>query len=75
MAKLEARGIKTVADLVAADPKALRRCYGVVVERITQIGPMHQALAGYMERAAEKLRGGGDELPPCHPVHSHQPVQ
>ena len=82
--KLEAQGIKTVADLVAADPKALRRRYGVVVERtvqelrgipcaeleqevqakqqiicsrsfgerITQIGPMHQALAGYMERAA-----------------------
>ncbi|MNY02051.1 DNA polymerase V subunit UmuC [compost metagenome] len=77
-----------MADLVAADPKALRRRYGVVVERtvqelrgipcaeleqeaqakqqiicsrsfgerITQIGPMHQALAGYMERAAEKLR-------------------
>lgn len=90
-AKLEAQGIKTVADLVAADPKALRRRYGVVVERtvqelrgipcaeleqeaqakqqiicsrsfgerITQIGPMHQALAGYMERAAEKLRGEG----------------
>ncbi|EPC3544770.1 translesion error-prone DNA polymerase V subunit UmuC [Aeromonas hydrophila] len=90
-AKLEAQGIKMVADLVAADPKALRRRYGVVVERtvqelrgipcaeleqeaqakqqiicsrsfgerITQIGPMHQALAGYMERAAEKLRGEG----------------
>ncbi|WP_421279846.1 translesion error-prone DNA polymerase V subunit UmuC [Aeromonas taiwanensis] len=87
-AKLEAQGIKTVADLVAADPKSLRRQYGVVVERtvqelrgipcaeleqevqakqqiicsrsfgerITQVGPMHQALAGYMERAAEKLR-------------------
>ncbi|MFQ2680652.1 translesion error-prone DNA polymerase V subunit UmuC [Aeromonas caviae] len=90
-AKLEAQGIKTVVDLVTADPKALRRRYGVVVERtvqelrgipcaeleqeaqakqqiicsrsfgerITQIGPMHQALAGYMERAAEKLRGEG----------------
>ncbi len=90
-AKLEAQGIKTVAELVAADPKSLRRRYGVVVERtvqelrgipcaeleqeaqakqqlicsrsfgerITQIGPMHQALAGYMERAAEKLRGEG----------------
>ncbi|MEL3922121.1 translesion error-prone DNA polymerase V subunit UmuC [Aeromonas enteropelogenes] len=87
-AKLENQGIKTVADLVAADPKAIRRRYGVVVERtvqelrglpcadleqvtqakqqiicsrsfgerITTIGPMHQALAGYMERAAEKLR-------------------
>ncbi|OCA59856.1 protein UmuC [Aeromonas piscicola] len=28
-------------------------------ERITQIGPMRQALAGYMERAAEKLRAEG----------------
>ncbi|MCP3322867.1 protein UmuC [Aeromonas hydrophila] len=35
-AKLEAQGIKTVADLVAADPKALRRRYGVVVERTVQ---------------------------------------
>ncbi|KAE9635989.1 translesion error-prone DNA polymerase V subunit UmuC [Aeromonas veronii] len=90
-AKLEAQGIKTVADLVAADPKSLRSRYGVVVERtvqelrgipcadleqvaqakqqiicsrsfgerITAIGPMHQALAGYMERAAEKLRAEG----------------
>ncbi|MGN5130066.1 translesion error-prone DNA polymerase V subunit UmuC [Aeromonas hydrophila] len=90
-AKLEAQGIKTVAELVATDPKELRHHYGVVVERtvqelrgipcadleqvaqakqqiicsrsfgerITQIGPMHQALAGYMERAAEKLRGEG----------------
>ncbi|SIP88239.1 translesion error-prone DNA polymerase V subunit UmuC [Aeromonas hydrophila] len=90
-AKLNKQGINTVADLVAADPKSLRRQYGVVVERtvqelrgipcadleqlaqakqqiicsrsfgerITQIGPMHQALAGYMERAAEKLRAEG----------------
>lgn len=90
-AKLENQGIKTVADLVAADPKAIRQRYGVVVERtvqelrgipctdleqvaqakqqiicsrsfgerITTIGPMHQALAGYMERAAEKLRAEG----------------
>ncbi|MCE9967720.1 translesion error-prone DNA polymerase V subunit UmuC [Aeromonas salmonicida] len=90
-AKLESQGIKTVAELVAADPKSLRRQYGVVVERtmqelrgipcaeleqeaqakqqiicsrsfgerITTMGPMHQALAGYMERAAEKLRGEG----------------
>ncbi|MDX7778310.1 translesion error-prone DNA polymerase V subunit UmuC [Aeromonas hydrophila] len=90
-AKLESQGIRTVAELVAADPKILRRQYGVVVERtvqelrgipcadieqlaqakqqiicsrsfgerITQIGPMHQALAGYMERAAEKLRAEG----------------
>ncbi len=35
-AKLEAQGIKTVAELVAADPKALRRRYGVVVERTLQ---------------------------------------
>ncbi|MGL5841823.1 MAG: translesion error-prone DNA polymerase V subunit UmuC [Aeromonas hydrophila] len=90
-AKLETQGIKTVANLVTADPKVLRRHYGVVVERtvqelrgipcaelqqetqakqqiicsrsfgerITQLGPMHQALAGYMERAAEKLRAEG----------------
>ncbi|EIS3744281.1 translesion error-prone DNA polymerase V subunit UmuC [Aeromonas hydrophila] len=90
-AKLESQGIRTMAELVAADPKILRRQYGVVVERtvqelrglpcadleqlaqakqqiicsrsfgerITQIGPMHQALAGYMERAAEKLRAEG----------------
>ncbi|MFH7524061.1 translesion error-prone DNA polymerase V subunit UmuC [Aeromonas sp. A5] len=90
-AKLENQGVKTVADLVAADPKAIRQRYGVVVERtvqelrglpcadleqvaqakqqiicsrsfgerITTIGPMHQALAGYMERAAEKLRAEG----------------
>lgn len=36
LAKLEAQGIKTVAELVAADPKALRRRYGVVVERTVQ---------------------------------------
>ncbi|WP_421221801.1 translesion error-prone DNA polymerase V subunit UmuC [Aeromonas enteropelogenes] len=90
-AKLENQGVKTVADLVAADPKAIRQRYGVVAERtvqelrgipctdleqvaqakqqiicsrsfgerITTIGPMHQALAGYMERAAEKLRAEG----------------
>ncbi|MEN9531955.1 MAG: hypothetical protein RIQ83_1179 [Pseudomonadota bacterium] len=90
-AKLESQGIHSVAELVAADPKSLRRQYGVVVERtvqelrgipcadleqfaqakqqiicsrsfgerITTMGPMHQALAGYMERAAEKLRADG----------------
>ncbi|WP_421254701.1 translesion error-prone DNA polymerase V subunit UmuC [Aeromonas sp. 600282] len=90
-AKLESLGIRTVAELVSADAKSLRRRYGVVVERtvqelrgipcaeleemakakqqiicsrsfgdrITQIGAMHQALAGYMERAAEKLRAEG----------------
>lgn len=90
-AKLESQGIHTVADLVSADAKSLRRRYGVVVERtvqelrgipcadleemarakqqiicsrsfgdrITELGPMRQALAGYMERAAEKLRAEG----------------
>lgn len=90
-AKLEAQGIKTVAELVTADAKSLRSRYGVVVERtvqelrgipcaelerlaqakqqiicsrsfgerITEIAPMQQALAGYMERAAEKLRAEG----------------
>ena len=90
-AKLMAQGINTVADLVVADPKSLRRQYGVVVERtvqelrgipcaeleqlaqtkqqiicsrsfgerITEFDPMREALAGYMERAAEKLRTEG----------------
>ncbi|MGU5694964.1 translesion error-prone DNA polymerase V subunit UmuC [Aeromonas veronii] len=90
-AKLESQGIRTVAELVSAEAKILRRRYGVVVERtvqelrgipcadleemakakqqiicsrsfgerITQIGAIHQALAGYMERAAEKLRAEG----------------
>ncbi|MFQ2400413.1 translesion error-prone DNA polymerase V subunit UmuC [Aeromonas dhakensis] len=90
-AKLNKQGINTVADLVSADPKSLRRQYGVVVERtvqelrgipcaeleqlaqakqqiicsrsfgerITAFGPMREALAGYMERAAEKLRTEG----------------
>ncbi|WP_272880374.1 DUF4113 domain-containing protein [Aeromonas caviae] len=90
-AKLNNQSINTVADLVAADPKSLRRQYGVVVERtvqelrgipcveleqlaqakqqiicsrsfgerITTFGPMREALAGYMERAAEKLRAEG----------------
>lgn len=89
--KLTAQGINTVADLVVADPKSLRRQYGVVAERtvqelrgitcakleqlvqakqqiicsrslgerITEFGPMREALAGYMERAAEKLRVEG----------------
>ncbi|WP_290438161.1 translesion error-prone DNA polymerase V subunit UmuC [Aeromonas caviae] len=89
--KLNKQGINWVADLVAANPKSLRRQYGVVVERtvqelrgipsaeleqlaqakqqiicsrsfgerITELGPMQQALAGYMERAAEKLRAEG----------------
>ncbi len=35
-AKLEDQSIKTVADLVAADPKSLRSRYGVVVERTVQ---------------------------------------
>lgn len=74
-----------------ADPKSLRRQYGVVIERtvqelrgipcaelvpmaqakqqiicsrsfgerITELGTMREALAGYMERAAEKLRAEG----------------
>ncbi|WP_324062517.1 translesion error-prone DNA polymerase V subunit UmuC [Aeromonas caviae] len=90
-AKLNKQGINSVADLVAADTKSLRRQYGVVVERtvqelwgipctelepmaqtkqqiicsrsfgerITEFGPMREALAGYMERAAEKLRAEG----------------
>jgi len=90
-AKLHEHGIKTVADLVAADPKSMGRRHGVVMERtiqelrgipcaelehltqakqqiicsrsfgerITAMGPMQQALAGYMERAAEKLRAEG----------------
>lgn len=35
-AKLNKQGINTVDDLVGADPKSLRRQYGVVVERTVQ---------------------------------------
>ncbi len=35
-AKLAAQGVNTVAELVAAAPKSLRRQYGVVVERTVQ---------------------------------------
>ncbi|HHQ4645108.1 TPA: translesion error-prone DNA polymerase V subunit UmuC [Aeromonas veronii] len=90
-AKLESQGIMTVADLVAVDPRALRKKHGVVLERIamelrgipcqdlqelvaakkqimvsrsfghriTAIDDMRQAIAGYLERAAEKLREQG----------------
>ena len=39
-------------------PSSRSSALALVWERITQISPMHQALAGYMERAAEKLREG-----------------
>ncbi len=45
--------------MVAADSKSLRPRYSEVVEHITQIGPMHQALVRFMDRAAEKVRGEG----------------
>lgn len=57
-AKLEAQGIKTVADLVAADPKALRRRYGVVIERTVQElrgDPLRRAGARGSGQAADYL--------------------
>ncbi len=105
-AQLEAQGIKAVADLVTADPKALRRRYGVVVERTVQelrgspapswskrprpnsrssararLGSASPRLAPCTRRwratwsGPPRSCGGGDVLPPCHPVHPHQPVQ
>ncbi len=53
-AKLEAQGIKTVADLVAADPKALRRRYVVVVER-TARDPLRRAGVRGPGQAADHL--------------------
>ncbi|KAB7701086.1 translesion error-prone DNA polymerase V subunit UmuC [Plesiomonas shigelloides] len=90
-AGLKSRGIHTVADLVNADAKTLRKHYSVTLERtilelqgypcadldiappakqqivcsrsfgehITDRLSMHQALAAYIERAAEKLRKEG----------------
>ncbi len=51
MAKLEAQGIKTVSDLVAADPKTLRRRYSVVVERTEQ--ELHGIPCSELEQEAQ----------------------
>ncbi|WP_324044715.1 translesion error-prone DNA polymerase V subunit UmuC [Aeromonas caviae] len=53
----ELRGIPCTDLEPLAQAKQQIICSRSFGERITQIGPMHQALAGYMERAAEKLRG------------------
>lgn len=55
----ELRGIPC-ADLEPL-PQAKQQiiCSRSFGERITELGPMQQALAGYMERAAEKLRAEG----------------
>ena len=55
----ELRGIPCAELEPLAQAKQQIICSRSFGERITQIGPMHQALAGYMERAAEKLRGEG----------------
>ncbi|MNJ14626.1 DNA polymerase V subunit UmuC [compost metagenome] len=56
-AKLTALGITTVAELEPmAQAKQQIICSRSFGERTTEFGPMRQALAGYMERAAEKLR-------------------
>ncbi|AUZ78703.1 MULTISPECIES: translesion error-prone DNA polymerase V subunit UmuC [Aeromonas] len=55
----ELRGIPC-ADLEPLAPtKQQIICSRSFGARITQIGPMREALAGYMERAAEKLRAEG----------------
>ncbi|WP_240687668.1 DinB/UmuC family translesion DNA polymerase [Aeromonas hydrophila] len=55
----EQRGIPCAELEQEAQAKQQIICSRSFGERITQIDPMHQALAGYMERAAEKLRGEG----------------
>lgn len=55
----EQRGIPCAGleEIVKAKQQII--CSRSVGERITQIGAMHQALVGYMERAAKKLRAEG----------------
>ena len=55
----ELRGIPCAELEPIAQTKQQIICSRSFGERITQIGPMRQALAGYMERAAEKLRAEG----------------
>ncbi|MCX4045664.1 MULTISPECIES: translesion error-prone DNA polymerase V subunit UmuC [Aeromonas] len=55
----ELRGIPCADLEQIAQAKQQIICSRSFGERITAIGPMHQALAGYMERAAEKLRAEG----------------
>ncbi|WP_265437578.1 translesion error-prone DNA polymerase V subunit UmuC [Aeromonas media] len=55
----ELRGIPCAELEQGAQAKQQIICSRSFGEHITQIGPMHQALAGYMERAAEKLREEG----------------
>ncbi len=55
----ELRGIPCAGLEPMAQAKQQIICSRSFGARITTIGPMHEALAGYMERAAEKLRAEG----------------
>lgn len=55
----ELRGIPCVELEPMAQAKQQIICSRSFGERITAFGPMREALAGYMERAAEKLRAEG----------------
>lgn len=55
----ELRGIPCAELEPMAHAKQQIICSRSFGERITEFGPMRQALAGYMERAAEKLRAEG----------------
>ncbi|MGE6139855.1 translesion error-prone DNA polymerase V subunit UmuC [Aeromonas rivipollensis] len=55
----ELRGIPCAELEPMAQAKQQIICSRSFGERITKFGPMRQALAGYMERAAEKLRAEG----------------
>jgi DNA polymerase V len=56
---LELRGIPCADLEQLAQAKQQIICSRSFGDRITELGPMRQALAGYMERAAEKLRAEG----------------
>ncbi len=56
---LELRGIPCAELEHLTQAKQQIICSRSFGERITAMGPMQQALAGYMERAAEKLRAEG----------------
>ncbi len=61
---LELRGIPCADLEQLAQAKQQIICSRSFGERISAIGPMRQALSGYMERAAEKLRAEGQRC--CH---------
>lgn len=55
----ELRGIPCADQEQLAQAKQQIICSRSCGERITELSPMQQVLAGYMERAAEKLRAEG----------------